>query len=284
MSFNCICKDPEFPDIRYPADLLDLTIPSHGSDLYGIMYTPQGRGPHPTALILHGFPGSEQNVDLAQILRRGGFNSVVFHYRGSWGSEGDFSFEHVLEDTRAAVEYLMDPINRERYMIDPSKFVLIGHSMGGFAALMTGAEMAEIDRIITIATYNLGAVAKERQRENRDERYAKDTYEMFINCTRPLKGTSPETLLDEIKEKAEEWDLRDLAHRLKGKKLLTIAGSRDDVSHLEIHHNPLMTALRRAGVTTAKDVVMTTSHSFHDKRIALAEAILKWLSSDIPIR
>ena len=38
-------------------------------------------------LLLHGFPGNEKNLDLAQDLRADGFNVLFFHYRGAWGSE-----------------------------------------------------------------------------------------------------------------------------------------------------------------------------------------------------
>ena len=33
---------------------------------------------------LHGYPGHEKNLDLAQSLRRTGFSSVIFFYRGCW--------------------------------------------------------------------------------------------------------------------------------------------------------------------------------------------------------
>lgn len=47
------------------------------------MYMAAGAGPHPTVLLLHGLPGNEQNVDLAQSIRRAGWNVLTLHYRGS---------------------------------------------------------------------------------------------------------------------------------------------------------------------------------------------------------
>ncbi|MDO8912512.1 MAG: hypothetical protein Q8N10_08825 [Phenylobacterium sp.] len=32
--------------------------------------------------------GNEKNLDLAQAVRRAGWNAVTFNYRGSWGSPG----------------------------------------------------------------------------------------------------------------------------------------------------------------------------------------------------
>jgi esterase/lipase len=50
--------------------------------MYGLLYLAQGKGPHATVLFLHGFPGNEKNIDLAQAVRRAGFNALVFYYRG----------------------------------------------------------------------------------------------------------------------------------------------------------------------------------------------------------
>lgn len=274
MSFSCVSKDPEFIDLEHPAGCLELAIPSNGSRLFSVMYTPQGKGPHPTILLLHGFPGNERNFDLAQIFRRAGFNTMVFHYRGSWGSEGNYSFQNVLEDSRTVIKHLLEPSNSEKYSVDPSRFVLMGHSVGGFSALMNGCRLSEINRIVAIAAYDLGAVAKYRRT---NEEYARLTHEMFVDCSRPLKGTDHETLLDEIDKNSDEWDFSNHASGFKDKDLLVIAGARDDISHPEIHHYPFMKALKEANVTTATDVILNESHSFHCKRIELAETILNWL-------
>jgi len=41
-----------------------------------IVYEAQGAGPHPTVVLLHGFPGNEQNLDLAQAIRRADWLAV----------------------------------------------------------------------------------------------------------------------------------------------------------------------------------------------------------------
>ena len=40
---------------------------------------------------MHGLPGNERNLDLAQAIRRAGWDVLTFTYRGAWGSPGDFS-------------------------------------------------------------------------------------------------------------------------------------------------------------------------------------------------
>ena len=88
-----IIADPA-PGDANPAAMAAVRIPSHGAMMNGVIYRAAGAGPHPTMLLLHGFPGNEQNLDLAQAVRRAGWTVLTLHYRGSWGSPGNFSFAH----------------------------------------------------------------------------------------------------------------------------------------------------------------------------------------------
>ena len=88
-----VTTDPA-PDPAYPAGMSAFVIPSGDGALNAVLYTAAGSGLHPTLLLLHGFPGNEQNLDLAQAARRAGWNVLTLHYRGSWGSPGNFSFAH----------------------------------------------------------------------------------------------------------------------------------------------------------------------------------------------
>jgi dipeptidyl aminopeptidase/acylaminoacyl peptidase len=88
------------------ASMESFEIPSHGASLNAFRYIAAGAGPHPVAVLLHGLPGNERNLDLAQDVRRAGWNVLYMDYRGSWGSQGDFSFSHSVEDVVAAITYL----------------------------------------------------------------------------------------------------------------------------------------------------------------------------------
>src|ERR1700722_11389593 len=117
------------------ASMETFRIPSHGSMLNALVYVAAGAGPHPAVILLHGFPGNERNLDLAQHIRRAGWDVLYFNYRGAWGSPGDLSFSHGIEDTAAAIAYLRQPATAKTLRIDSSRIVLIGHSMGGFMAV-----------------------------------------------------------------------------------------------------------------------------------------------------
>ena len=70
-----VALDPA-PDPAYPAALDELALESGGSRMNGIVYVAAGAGPHPTVVLLHGYPGNERNLDLAQALRRDGWDVV----------------------------------------------------------------------------------------------------------------------------------------------------------------------------------------------------------------
>jgi uncharacterized protein len=122
---------------------------SGGERLLGTLVLARGDDPKPTAVLLHGLPGIEKNLDLAHSLRDAGWNSLIFHYRGSWGSGGDYRFDSLPDDARAALDYLSSGVHEQ---IDSERFALVGHSMGGWTALMAG----EDPRIKAIAV--IGAV------------------------------------------------------------------------------------------------------------------------------
>ncbi|MGH8336201.1 MAG: alpha/beta hydrolase family protein, partial [Gammaproteobacteria bacterium] len=112
------------------AAMQTMQIPSHGALMNALVYVAAGAGPHPAVILLHGFPGNERNLDLAQDMRRAGWDVLYFNYRGSWGTPGDFSIGHGIEDTAAALAYLRQPAVATQLRLDPTRIVLIGHSMG----------------------------------------------------------------------------------------------------------------------------------------------------------
>src|SRR5438874_242533 len=53
----------------------------------------------------------------------------------TWGSEGNYSLSHVLEDVAAALRWLRQPAVADSYRVNTRRLILVGHSLGGFAAL-----------------------------------------------------------------------------------------------------------------------------------------------------
>jgi uncharacterized protein len=273
--FDPVAEDPPSSE-GPPASLMSLRFSSHGEGLNGVLYGPAGTRPHPTVLVLHGFAGYERNIDLAQACRRAGWNALVFHYRGSWGSDGSYSFGHVLEDVGAALEAVRSAEATETWGIDGERIVLVGHSMGGFAALMTVRGDRSLLGAGSVAGFNLGMAARLAEA---DPAFLAAATEMLQSNLAPLRGTSAETLLEEIRHAGVRWDLAALASDLADRPILLIGATRDAEAPLHTHHEPLVRALKDAGASRLTNLVLETDHAFSDQRIAMTRAVLHWLTT-----
>jgi uncharacterized protein len=226
--------------------------------------------------VLHGFPGYERNLDLAQAFRRAGWNAMVFHYRGSWGSDGSFSFAHVLEDLTAALEHVRSGALGQAGRVDPERLALVGHSMGGWVALMTAAEEDGLLGAASIAGWNIGAVARQL---SEGTGATGSVLAMIDACVVPLKGTSSQSLIEEASGRGGAWDLCELAGRLASTPTLLVGAERDNEVPPEIHHHPLVRAMELAGATHLTHTMVDTDHAFSDRRVALARSTCDWLGS-----
>jgi dienelactone hydrolase len=265
--------DPS-PDPLHPAALVTYAFDSHGARLNGIGYLPGGGGPHPIVLVLHGFPGNERNLDLAQAYRRAGWGAFVFHYRGAWGSGGDFAFAHVLEDVHSALAFVRSRAGSFR--TDPDRIALIGHSMGGWASLITASEDSDLLGAGSLAGWNVGAEARMILSGSSAEARV---LAGMADALGPLHGTDAEALVREAKARHGEWDLEDRAQKLANRPLLIVAASRDEEVAPDLHHTPVVNALRTAGASRLTELVLDTDHALSDHRIALARATIDWLRS-----
>lgn len=261
---SAVISDPP-PDKSFPAGLEAPDILSHGSRLNAVFYLAQGGNAHSTVLLLHGFPGNEQNLDLAYTLQRAGWNVLFFHYRGSWGSGGNFTFANALEDTQAAIEFLRDPKNVAKFRINPSRIVLIGHSMGGFIAAYTAAHDPGINALVMMAAWNIGGAVSRPS-------FSEHT-ETFTDASPRLTGTTPESLIAEAKAHAVEWNYVDYVNQLKSRPVLLLeTNDRNAEDSRAMAEN-----LDKAGNSQVTEKYIDTDEVFSDHRIALQTAVLEWL-------
>jgi pimeloyl-ACP methyl ester carboxylesterase len=270
-----ISTDPPV-DKTAPAKMETMQIPSHGQLLNALLYEAAGAGQHPTVILLHGFPGNEKNLDLAQAIRRDGFNVLYFNYRGSWGTPGAFSFAHCMEDAEAAIDYLRDPANAKRLRVDPSTIVLIGHSMGGMVALYTAAHDPHVAAVGAISAADMAgaaqipATATPAERATAKAALAKS---LANEGMAPLAGCTPEGLAEEAMDHPE-WSFAEDAKGLEKKPTLIVTS--DD--GLAKPAAKLATALGAAGNDELQYEHLATDHAYSDKRIALEVVVLQGLN------
>jgi len=275
---SALTTDPDTTAPEYkanPAAFETFQLPSHGALLNALMYVAAGPGPHPTVLLLHGFPGNERNLDIAQTLRRSGYDVLYFNYRGSWGSPGDFSFTHSIEDTQAAIAYLRDPANAKKLRVDPNNLILIGHSMGGFMARYAGAQDPAIKAVVLISAADMGVDAiLPVPAAHRSAAIAPLAKGLAAEGIAPLAGCTAKSLAEEVVANADTWNIPNLAPKLATRPLLIFTS--DD--GLAPSNDAFVAALPKSSASHVTTLHLTTDHSYSDHRIALQQAILDFLN------
>ena len=265
------------PSSATPAAMQQVSLPSHGSTLLGVFYLAAGAGPHPTAVIFHGFPGFEQNLDIAQTLRAHGWNVLAMHYRGSWGVKGSFSFTHAAEDADTQVQFLLDPVNTQKYRIDPHRIVVIGHSMGGYMAASAIAHNPQVAAAVLISAWNIGAgFENRRQPESKPSTVADEAKALSKdNNLAPLAGTSGLALAREIRAHQQSLNFLSLAAQIAPRPVFVITASEG----LAPSDHALAEAITKAGDTHVTERHWNTDHSYSGQRAELADAILQWTAN-----
>ena len=260
-------------DTAHPPSLAELHFTSAGARLNGMLYLAAGPGPHPTVVLLHGYPGNERNLDLAQAIRRAGMNVLFFHYRGAWGSGGDFSFANAQADVASALAFLRDSATAERHRVDRRRLALVGHSMGGWLALRGAAADPEVRCVAGLE------IADMSRRGARGDSAATKARADFVAYTTdltspggPLRAAVPaESLVNTLVANADAWSLPAAAPALRGRPVLLLDNA------VNVDHAPLVAALRKAGARRVTTHVWPTDHSFSDRRVGLARTVVGWL-------
>ncbi len=130
-------------------------IPSGGLLMNGVMYAAAGIRNHPTVLNIHGTPGNEQNMDIAQTLHRAGYNVLSLRLIVIGHSYGGFAAARIAAGhPNIAAVVLLAPWNPAQdiplFTVPPEKFAAAAHSifdddegrMGGY----TDVDMAKTHR------------------------------------------------------------------------------------------------------------------------------------------
>jgi pimeloyl-ACP methyl ester carboxylesterase len=274
MDITALDRDPTFPaDVPQPT-AMSLLIPGRQGNLLSLLYLPGGEGPYPTVLLCHGYPGNEQNMDLAQALRRIGFAVLTFHYGGSWNSEGEFSLTGCLDDSQTVLDAIC--AHAGEWNLDPRRLYVVGHSMGGLMASHLLASRDELRAGVLIAPWDAGRSFLLADQDT-------DCYESLWNVLSCgygwLRGVSRQTLVRELTAHAAALQIEPLAPRLAQKPILCIAGSNDTDTPPALHVTPLRAAMERAGATRFSFLLLSDDHAFSGHRLTLCRAVAQFLAA-----
>jgi dipeptidyl aminopeptidase/acylaminoacyl peptidase len=241
------------------AGLTGVTFGSDGHELIGVLYLARGGEPKPTAVMLHGCPGVEKNLDLAADLRDRGWNALAFHYRGCWGSGGRYDLRTITSDVAAAIDFLR---SGEHPSVDPDRIAVAGHSLGGWAAVLAAAAD---QRLRAVAAF--GAVADLRAT-------VLSAGEIDREIAR-FVAAGPEDLARQRDEVAAAPQPVDVAGLISPRPLLIVHGSQDEW----IPVSQARTLYQRAGQPRRYVEIEGANHSFSWHRERLRELIVGWLTA-----
>lgn len=160
-------RAPSLSTMSGSAEEIPVVFRSAGQQIVGIWHRPDGEGPFPAVVFLHGFTGNKAEshrifVQQARRLARIGIASLRFDFRGSGDSEGEFrdmTISGEIADARAAFSWVVS-----RQDADPNRLGLLGMSLGGLVAAFAAAERQDLRALVLWNPVADAAAARERRR------------------------------------------------------------------------------------------------------------------------
>ncbi len=204
-----------------------------GQKLAAKVELPLMQPPYPFAVFSHVFTGNKNLTAVRHISRGLTMNGIAvlrFDFTGLGESEGDFAdtnFSTNVEDLHAASKYLADHYQA------PS--IIIGHSLGGAAAIFAGSQIDSISAIATIGAPSDPEHVSHLLASGMDE------IEKLGQATIKVDGRDfviKKQFLDDLKNK----DLKNILHKLE-KAILILHSPQDGVVEIEnaakIYHHAI---------------------------------------------
>ncbi len=231
-----------------------------GVRMLGTLFRGSGEGPLPTVFLLHGIPGIEKNYDLALAIREHGLNAVIFHYRGCWGSSGAYDVRKIPKDISAVIDFFAAGSFPQ---VDPERILAVGHSLGGWAAVLSAASD---NRIRAVAVIN--SVSIPDQFNLSDVEYAAEYTPWLI-------GITPSELAIQWASLSTAFSPVAQVQKIFPRPLMVIHSQNDEVVHIQ--HSRTLAANAGGHATYLEHE--TADHSFSNHRNWLTQTTLNWIAS-----
>ncbi len=235
---------------------------SVGEHLIGTIYVGLGHGKKPTTLLLHGLPGFEKNVDIAYALREAGWNVLIPHYRGCWGSDGNYRFTGIPTDVKNAITLM-----ETKPYVDEDRIYLVGHSLGAWAAIITAAQEDRIKGVVAIAGGITSAEVSDRIKI-----YLENIIEQKL-----IKGITSEEALQDWRKMGRELASQDWIAKISPRPLLMIGGAEDTL----ITPEQVKALFERAKEPKKLVIIEGADHVFTKKRRTLVKKVTSWLNAQL---
>ena len=240
----------------------DVLFDSEGYRLKGRVYRPFKEGRFPAVALCHGYPGDNNNMDLAEELALSGIVVLIFYYRGAWGSEGEYSFTALAPSARGALKFL-----RGLPYVDIVRVGLVSYSMG---ALPLTRVMSH-DRAVKTGVL-ISPVSDLRAWSTGPALDVMAPY--FLKMAEgKLTGWNEERLREDFEKAAAELNPIDGIRNVRA-PLLVVVGSEDTLTV------PQGCRLLYEAANEPKKwvIVKDADHSFTEHRGPLIKTVIEWLN------
>lgn len=253
----------------------DVRLDSEGITLAGSLFTPEAPGPHPGLIICHGFPAGPQPrpgeqpaeeglsyPELAEVCAARGLATLIFNFRGTGGSGGNFHALGWARDLEAALSWLW-----ERPEVDPDRIGVLGSSLGAQVSICVAARRPEVAALVAYASPARGgwqASPEEVLRHCREIGVVRDP------------GFPPS--VEAWHREFATLDPLEAVPRVAPRPLLILQGEADDVV------SPESARLLYEGAGEPKELVLLpgVGHRFRREPAAI-EAALVWLERTLRV-
>ena len=241
-----------------PAFNRELIIDIDGDSIAGYALIASGITPKETVLLVAGYPGNDNNFDIAQAIRRSGKNVIHFNHRGAWGSQGEYNYSNCLEDIEKLIVYFSQPNVADDLRINPKIFTLLGRSYGGGIALIQGSQIPAVQKIIAISSVNYGVIMEKYHKLEELSGFKKYMKKQV------MMNTHIDRFLQELLDNKKAYNIITYKEQLAKKKVLLIEDSDKNQNWI-------------SQLDKTEFIVLESDHNFIDKRIELTNLIVDWL-------
>lgn len=238
-----------------------------GISLAGQLYLPEeSQTPYPTVCVCHGIPARVPDTSedgyplLAQRICREGFAVLIFNFRGTGGSGGNFDILGWTHDLKAVLDYLWALLE-----VDKSRLVLLGFSGGAAVSLYVAAGDKRVSSVAVCACPAEFSFLTEAEGESLAAHFRQ------IGIIRD--GTFPASI-EEWQDGFRQISPINYVAGIAPRPLLLVHGSQDEVVALTHAHR----LYAQAGEPKQLVVVEGAAHRLRQNERAMA-IVVDWLKS-----
>ena len=244
-----------------------------GFNLVGVLTTPDGSGPFPVVIMVHGHASSKNSdsyVTLEKLLLPLGVATFRFDYRSHGDSKGDYpkmTESGIISDIRQAIDYLF---TKHGDLVDKNKVMLYGSSLSGLPVIVVASDDNRVTHLLVRSGVNDFKAYFEKAYDV--EKWKSDGYVTPRGNNPRYKRLNYSFYEDGLKYKLEE-----IAPKISVPTFI-IHGDADETVDL-FHSQELLDLLEVKDKTL--EVIAEADHWYKGHREEMQRVIIEWVKKHL---